>query len=477
MRYILDERYRFRGWKGASTGLYDTWKKNALFFDKEKYIMLLECDGAHEVNPKEFSKKRREIFDEFLEDKLIHPAEFGQYLQPEQEYKKYPASYRRFVHWSITGACNLKCRHCFMSAPQAKHGAPSHEEIISIADQLAECGIFLVGITGGEPLVREDLLDIIDELNKREIGISVIFTNGWLLDEEFLDELEIRHMHPAFQLSYDGVGWHDFLRGVAGAEEKTLKALKLLKDRDYRVSVSVSLHRKNISTLRETVNLMASYGVRSVKCGTMMNLGQWKNPDVDSLHLTREEELSAFEEYIPHYFEDDAPLSITLGGAFMYTPGDARWKMFNVVECSKEDERTTPSCGVIVHDFYIGADGMVCPCMGMADSNYADNFPNMFRTPLKEILTDSNYLDLSSVKVGDIRDHNSKCRECNYVDRCSGGCRNAALIVGGDYYGINEDLCWFFESGGEERIRAAVEGPFAEYIKRNPPRDAITPSS
>jgi radical SAM protein with 4Fe4S-binding SPASM domain len=113
----------------------------------------------------------------------------------------------------------------------------------------------------------------------------------------------------------------------------------------------------------------------------------------------------------------------------------------------------------------------------MADSNYADNFPNMFRTPLKEILTDSNYLDLSSVKVGDIRDHNSKCRECNYVDRCSGGCRNAALIVGGDYYGINEDLCWFFESGGEERIRAAVEGPFAEYIKRNPPRDAITPSS
>ena len=58
MRYILDERYRFRGWKGASTGLYDTWKKNALFFDKEKYIMLLECNGAHEVNPKEFSKSR-----------------------------------------------------------------------------------------------------------------------------------------------------------------------------------------------------------------------------------------------------------------------------------------------------------------------------------------------------------------------------------------------------------------------------------
>ena len=335
--------------------------------------MLLECDGAHEVNLKEFSKKRREIFDEFLEDKLIHPAEFGQYLQPEQEYKKYPASYRRFVHWSITGACNLKCRHCFMSAPQAKHGAPSHEEIISIADQLAECGIFLVGITGGEPLVREDLLDIIDELNKREIGISVIFTNGWLLDEEFLDELEIRHMHPSFQLSYDGVGWHDFLRGVAGAEEKTLKALKLLKDRDYRVSVSVSLHRKNISTLRETVNLMA-FTNRSVKCGTMTNLANEESWMWIAYTLPGREEFSAFEEYILYYFEDDAPLSITLGGAFMYTPGDARWKMFNVVECSKEDERTTPSCGVIVQYFYISVQMERLPRMAWLTQLCADNF-------------------------------------------------------------------------------------------------------
>lgn len=469
MRYLLDERYRFRGWKGASTGVFDTREKMARFLHKEQYLLLLKCNGTNDINPDELSEENRKAFDEFIESKLIHQAGFAQYLKPEQEYKLYPASYKRFAHWSITGECNLNCRHCFMSAPQAKHGSPTYEQIISVADQLSECGVFQVGITGGEPLIRKDMLDIIDELCKREIGISTIFTNGWLLDSDFLDELEKRSVHPSFQLSFDGVGCHDFLRGVPGAEKRTLDALKMLKEREYRVSVSMSLHRKNITTIRDTVNLMASLGVRSIKCGSMMDLGEWKKTDVENLKLSPEEELKAFEEYIPHYFEDNAPISIMLGGAFMYTPGDPDWRIYNVVECPIEKEKTVPSCGIITHDFYIGADGLVCPCMGMADCGYAPNFPILYKTPLKEILADPAFINLCQVKIGDIRDHNSKCRECKYVDRCSGGCRNSALMAGDDYYGIDEDQCWFFENRGDERIKAVAEGPFEEYIKRNPP--------
>ena len=107
--------------------------------------------------------------------------------------------------------------------------------------------------------------------------------------------------------------------------------------------------------------------------------------------------------------------------------------------------------------------------MGMADCGYAPNFPNLYKTPLKEILADPAFINLCQVKIGDIRDHNSKCRECKYVDRCSGGCRNSALMAGDDYYSIDEDQCWFFENRGDERIKAVAEGPFEEYIKRNPP--------
>lgn len=194
------------------------------FLAKNGYLLLLRCDGAHEIDPEQLPEAERKMLDRILEQGIVRKARFAELLKPEQEYQTYPTGYRSEVHWSITGACNLKCRHCFMSAPHAKHGSPSHEQIMAIVDQLAECGIFRAGLTGGEPLIRGDFWEIADALKERGIGISIIYTNGWLVDEALLDGLEIRGFHPAFQLSFDGIGWHDFLRGVPGAEGRTVKA-------------------------------------------------------------------------------------------------------------------------------------------------------------------------------------------------------------------------------------------------------------
>ena len=155
----------------------------------------------------------------------------------------------------------------------------------------------------------------------------------------------------------------------------------------------------------------------------------------------------------------------------MYTPGEDHWGIYCRRECSEEDEMDRPSCGVLTHNFYIGAEGMVCPCMGMADCTYAKNFPNLTETPLKDILSSQSFHKLVHAKVGEVRDGSGKCRDCKYIDRCTGGCRNSALLAGNNYYGVDPDLCWFFEHDGQARITAAAQGPFEEYIKRNPPRE------
>jgi len=470
LRYVLNERYRLRGWYKLPTGVLDTQLKMANFLSLNEYRLLLKCDGAHRMEEENLSEQEVKFLEKLEKSGVIRKAILGEFLQPEQAYVTYPARYRREAHWSITGACNLKCRHCFMSAPSAKHGSPSHEQIIAIADQLAECGVFRVGLTGGEPLIRDDFLDIIDAMNEREIGISVIFTNGWLVDEKLLDELDKRNAHTAFQLSYDGVGQHDFLRGVDGAEEKTLKALKLLQERDHKVSVSMSLHKGNRHTVRESVNLMASLGVKSMKVGTMMTLGEWMQPEVRDLQMTPADEQAVFEEYIPQYFEDNAPVSIMLSGSFMYNPGDPKWGIFYERKISEKAEKKTPSCGVLTHNFYIGADGMVAPCMGMGDCGFAKNFPNLFETPLKDILRDSELIRLSGVTVGEVRDRSGKCRDCEFIDRCFGGCRNAALMAGDDYYGVDPSICEFFKNGWDKRIREVADPAFEEYIKRCPPK-------
>ena len=470
MRYLLNERYRLRGWYKAPTGLVDTKLKDAAFLRPAHYRLLLKCDGAHRMEEENLSDKECELLKKMEKDGVIRQAFLGEFLLPEQGYITYPSRFRREAHWSITGACNLKCRHCFMSAPHAKHGAPTHEQIINIADQLAECGVLRVGLTGGEPLIREDFLDIVQALNERDIGISVIYTNGWLLDEKLLDELAKKNTRTAFQLSFDGIGCHDFLRGVPGAEERTIKALKLLQERKIPVSVSMCLHRGNRHVVRESVNLLASLGVKSMKVGSMMDLGEWATPDMQELQMTPAEEQAVFEEYIPQYFEDNAPLNIMLSGSFMYGPGDDHWGIFHEKKCSVEDEKKMPSCGVLIKNFYIGAEGMVAPCMGMCDCGFATHFPNLFETPLKEVLRDSELVRLTYATVGEVRDKSGKCRDCEYIDRCAGGCRNAALMAGDDYYGVDPAICEFFKNGWDKRIHEIAQPAFDEYIKRCPPK-------
>ena len=87
---------------------------------------------------------------------------------------------------------------------------------------------------------------------------------------------------------------------------------------------------------------------------------------------------------------------------------------------------------------------------------------------LSEILTDSDLIKYEYATVKDIRSRNEKCRRCSYVDRCTGGCRNSALIAGGDYYSIDPYLCEFFENGWDQRIRDIAQPAFEAYLKRNP---------
>ena len=115
--------------------------------------------------------KIRNIIAEAERQGIIEQCPPGQDLSDNQKYRKYPARYIRQAHWSITGRCNYKCKHCFMSAPSAKFSEMTHSQIMDIVNQLADCGVINVSLTGGEPLVRSDFLEIVDALLERGIHI------------------------------------------------------------------------------------------------------------------------------------------------------------------------------------------------------------------------------------------------------------------------------------------------------------------
>lgn len=130
-------------------------------------------------------------------------------------------------------------------------------------------------MTGGEPLIRPDFPEIVKEISRRGMSIKQLYTNGALLNDKVLDCLQENGHNPLVIMSYDGVGWHNWLRGVAGAEKAVNDALALCKRRGVRTHVQVILHRKNLHTIRETVNHLAAVGCGSVRFGTANESGEW----------------------------------------------------------------------------------------------------------------------------------------------------------------------------------------------------------
>ena len=468
MKYILNERFRLRGWEKLPFAVFDSMTCRSEFFQKDQFLLLMRCDGVQEVDEEALPEEQRKWLAHLERDGVISQCGSGSMLLPQQLYKRYPCRYKHDVHWSITGRCNYKCKHCLVSAPHAKFGHPTTEQLLGLVKQMADCGIASVSITGGEPLIRKDFWQIVDALVEHGIGISAIFTNGYLVNDALLDGLEARGLHPGFQMSYDGVGWHDWLRGFEGAEEAVDRAFRLLRNRGFHTDAAMCLHRGNAHTIRESVRHLASLGVSSLKINRIQELGEWASVP-EEVSLTQDESLQIYLDYIPLFFEDGCPLTIMLDGAFTY---DQREPLLVGVEycrpCAtdRRSERRL-SCGILKTGMYIGPDGTVCPCMSMSDSQ-VDGWPNAFETPLVQILGETEFMDRCGATVGQVRDANPRCRDCAYVDRCNGGCRACAVCAGTDYLGVDPSTCHFFQGGWYERFKEVGEAALDAYLGRHP---------
>lgn len=451
-RYILNTRFCLRGWVGLPFALYDDEAKQAEFLPKMEFLLLLRCDGMDDIDEASLDDRQRDFIAKMVEEGVIRKIESFSILQPRQHYRKFPCRYKSEVHWSITGRCNYRCKHCLVSAPHAKFGHPTTEQLLDLVDQMSECGIGRVSITGGEPLIREDFWQVVDALKARDIDISVIFSNGYLVNEKLLDGLEAHGMHPGFQMSFDGLGWHDWLRGFEGAEVAVDRAFRLLKDRGYHVDAAMCLHRQNAHTLRETVNYLASLGVRALKVNRIQELGEWEGASED-IALTDDESLQIYLDYVPQYFEDGAPLDIMLDGAFGYDPERDVMSFAYERHCEVDPESEKRlSCAILRGSMYIGPDGRVCPCMSMTVQEDDDAFPNVYEVPLREILGYTPFMERCVATVGQVRDANPQCRECVWVETCHGGCRASAYNEGGDYYSVDPAQCHYFKAGWFERF-------------------------
>ena len=474
--YILNKGFKLRGWKMLPFGLMQPNPRYTDFFDRELYELVYDLDGQHDIDEEKLTERQKDLLERLLDMKFALPSDGTQFLDPEQEYRNFPGMYKNSVQWSITGRCNYRCRHCFMSAPDYKGEDLTLEQCKRIVNQLADNGIFSVSITGGEPLINPHFLDILDEMNRRGVHLETLYSNGKLVDEKLLDELEKRKMHPAFHISFDGVRWHDWLRGEEGAETEAVRAFRLLKSRGYQISSSFCLHRHNIGDLRENINFLAELGLVHVKMNVITPSGRWKNETEHFISL--DDAIEAIIEYLPHYFEDGMPVSTQLCTFLDISKEEGYMRIPAQKFSGQEGSERAYACGVVKNSMYISPKGKVLPCMTLGGTAIDEKFDSMLEKDLGEILSDSFYRDMCLVKMNDCITRNEKCRDCKYRLACGAGCRAQGIgETGLDYYAVDEDVCTFFQHGWFEKANALIEQYKDRFPNQNPPLEPESPDN
>ena len=462
MYYRLKNTFAFRGWKNLPFAIQalDGPKKDLLplFFQKKPFLDLLSCNGEEDVDLSAFTAEGRQILDRLLADGIVEQSLTPLLpLESRQRYRVFPSRYLFSVLWSITGRCNFRCRHCLVSATGARHPQQPLSDCLHIIDELARSGVQRVDITGGEPVIRSDFEEIIKELTRREIEINMIFTNASLLTEERLRMLSGYGQHPLFQLSFDGLGHHDWLRGVTGAEKQADRAFRLLKQHGFAASAVMCIHRENKDCLRDTVNYLAGLGVRSLRLDSPRNLGNWKQYS-EKYALSTEELWTVFREYIDQYFEDGMPIDIELGSFFQCGKGQTDYRIHYMRDTeSGADLSCLSYCENTRYRAFISPEGRLMPCMGFMDTALQDKFPSILEHHLGDLALKSYYHDVADTKIRDYLNRNPDCRSCEHLPVCLGGCMAEDITEEGDYLVPDRNCCYFHQHIGESSVRAAAD--------------------
>ncbi|MGE3856451.1 MAG: TIGR04053 family radical SAM/SPASM domain-containing protein [Dehalococcoidia bacterium] len=186
-------------------------------------------------------------------------------VRPKPELLSVDFDERPFtVAWEITRACALACVHCRAEAQPRPHPFElTTAEAFEVVDQIAELNPPVLVITGGDPLMRRDVYDIVERAVGRGLRVSISPTTTALATRERFERLRdlgIQMVH----VSVDGAdeATHDAFRGVPGTFERATATLGILRALGIGVQVGTTLARHNLHQLPEMAALMAEYGVR-----------------------------------------------------------------------------------------------------------------------------------------------------------------------------------------------------------------------
>ncbi|MCK4509335.1 MAG: SynChlorMet cassette radical SAM/SPASM protein ScmE [Desulfuromonadales bacterium] len=343
----------------------------------------------------------------------------------------------RSLDLEITSRCNASCRYCYyLNNPDVDYTDLPTERWLTLFDELGRCQVMEVTLQGGEPLLREDFLTLVDGIVANRMRFSIL-TNGSQLTPEIAMHLKTTGRCNQIQVSLDGskAAIHESLRG-ADTFAPALAAIKLLQEIDLPVTVRVTVHPGNISDLPALARLLLDdMGLPCFSTNSTSSLGTSEKYGSE-VFLNAADRLKAI-----HLLAD---LDSQYPGRIQANAGPlADWRLFNAMEDARQKGQPIPGrgclvgCGCIFDKMAVRSDGVYVPCVMLPQMVLGE----MGQDALADVWVNAAELKCMRERVKVPLASFEECRDCQWQKSCTGNCPGTAFTLTGEINRPCPDSC------------------------------------
>ncbi len=350
----------------------------------------------------------------------------------------------------LTYRCPLQCPYCSNPLDYAQHNQElTTQEWFNVFDQARQMGAVQLGFSGGEPLVRQDLEELVSYAHQKGFYTNLI-TSGMGLTENRIARLKdagLQHIQISFQSSDPTV--NNALAGSKHAFEQKYEMSRLVKQYGYPMVLNFVIHRHNIDQIEQIIELCLELEADTVELAICQFYG-WAYENRQGLLPTKEQLVRA--EHITNEYRKKIQ------------ERDIKCKLIFVVPDYYEERPKACMDGWGKIFLTVAPDGVALPCH--AARQLPIQFPNVRDVQLSDIWYESP--SFNQFRGDDWMP--DMCQSCSDKDRDYGGCRCQAFMLTGDaknadpVCGKSPDHHMILDA----RAQSETPVPFEKLLFRNP---------
>ncbi len=349
-------------------------------------------------------------------------------------------SFGPVVVYNCSGRCNLKCLHCYSSSKSSQSGNELNTaEAKQLLTQLAEVNCPVVLFSGGEPLLRKDLFELLAEAKR--LGLrAVISTNGTLIDSRTAGKLtEVGVSYVG--ISIDGAErFHDKFRQVQGSFKAAVAGIENCKKAGLKTGLRFTITKANAEQIPVAFDVAASTSMKRICFYHLIRMGRAKELNSQAL---RPKQTRRAVDVIIKKTETAARKALI---DEVLTVGNHADGPYLLIKMIKEKNQAFQEARELLLANGGNKIGEKIVCVGWDGSVYPDQFwrnyslGNVKDKTFRQIWENSNEPVLNKLRnKSEFAD--DRCRKCKWFDLCKGNFRFLEAETDAKYW-LNEPACY-----------------------------------